>query len=280
MDDAATGSDLILLEFYVLVGECQAHISEIQAKTAQVHHKMAEHFQVSPEIDMENSNFDFAEIESSMNSINENAGNCKSKLQVLSYSTSRLKATPKDEAANSAVIRIQQNQYASLLRTFTKAMTDYQNVQDQNMRFYERQVAQQIMIKCVTADGSSIDEAEAMRLVHQNFWSLDSIFTCGPESLAHILGTRDDGFRMKKSMQELDQLFSDLAELGAAQCEVMDQILYNAQQATQYVDEEIPNRQVIPLPAWSRKEQCCCIALLVIPVLLTILPVVLIAALT
>lgn len=270
MGGATAGSDQILEQFYKLVAECQTHIREIQTKTAEVQQKHAEQLR-SP--DVEKSKVVFAEIETIMNSINDNSRKCKDKLQLMNDGTNKLKATPQDEAANSSVIKIQQNQHAHLVRTFTQAMKDYQDVQDENKRSYEEQTARQIKIKCTAADGSTIDEAEAMRLAREVLQSgqEDAIFSQSKETLAQIIETRNDIYKIEASMRELNQLFNDLAALVTDQGEVMDQVLHNVQQATQYVEKGNQNLQDAKKYAKSSRKKMCWIIMLLFVILLFIL---------
>lgn len=190
-------------QFAALVAECQTHIQEIQAKTAGVQQNHAEQDRV-------------AELETIMDSINENSCKFKDNLQLLRNGINKLKATPQDEAANSAVIKIQQDQHALLVRTFTQAVKDYQDIQNKSKRSYEAQTARRIQTKCEKADGSTIDEAEATRLAREALESgdADAILLKSNAMLAQILETRQTIFMIERSMRELNQLVYDVAAAG------------------------------------------------------------------
>ncbi|KAG5500477.1 hypothetical protein JKF63_03570 [Porcisia hertigi] len=169
----------------------------------------------------------------------EKVTSAKDKLDAMSKNTAKLKVTPDSIQANSAVIRIEENQYMHLALKLTMVMTEYQRLQSTSAAFYKKQTQRQIKIKYTNADGSAIDDATAAHLAEQVLENNTSsyIFQQSKEVLASIIETRNDIYRIEQSMRELNQLFSDLAFLVNEQGELMDVILANVQQSIRYVEK-------------------------------------------
>ncbi|KAG5474390.1 hypothetical protein LSCM1_03171 [Leishmania martiniquensis] len=157
----------------------------------------------------------------------------------MSKNTAKLKVTPESVQANSAIIRIEENQYMHLVRKLTMTMAEYQRHQSANEAFYKEQTRRQIKIKYTNPDGSAIDDTTAARLAEQVMENNTSsyIFQQSKEVLASIIETRNDIYRIEQSMRDLNQLFNDLAFLVNEQGELMDVILANIQRSTRYVEK-------------------------------------------
>ena len=63
--------------------------------------------------------------------------------------------------------------------------------------------------------------------------------TAAKEALAYIENRHKDIIRLEQSIQELHQLFLDLAILVEAQGELIDQIEYNVSQAASYTKDAV-----------------------------------------
>ncbi|CAJ1029898.1 Syntaxin, putative [Leishmania shawi] len=151
----------------------------------------------------------------------------KDKLDAMSRNTANLKKTPDSVHANSAVIRIEENQHMYLVVKLATIMAEYQRHQSANEAFYKAQTQRQIKIKYTNLDGSAIDDSIAAQLAEQVMENNTSsyIFQQSKEVLASIIETRNDIYRIEQSMRELNQLFNDLALLVNEQGEIMDVIL-------------------------------------------------------
>ncbi|CAC9503515.1 Qa-SNARE protein [Leishmania infantum JPCM5] len=163
----------------------------------------------------------------------------KEKLDAMSKNTAKLKSLPDSVHANSAIIRIEENQYTHLVLKLAMAMAEYQRQQSANEAYYKAQTQRQIKIKYTNPDGSAIDDSTAAQLAEQVMENDTSsyIFQQSKEVLASIIETRNDIYRIEQSMRDLNQLFNDLAFLVNEQGELMDVILANVQQSTRYVEK-------------------------------------------
>ncbi|KPA85332.1 Qa-SNARE protein [Leptomonas pyrrhocoris] len=163
----------------------------------------------------------------------------KDKLDAMSKNTAKLKETPDSIAANSAIIRIEENQYTHLVLKLTVAMAEYQRHQAANEAFYKAQTQRQIKIKYTNPDGSAIDDATAAQLAEQVLENNTTsyIFQQSKDVLASIIETRNDIYRIEQSMRDLNQLFNDLAFLVREQDESLDVILVNFQRSSEGVEK-------------------------------------------
>ena len=171
--------------------------------------------------------------------ISQLAIDAKRGLDAMSKNTATLKETQDSIAANSAIIRIEENQYTHLVLKLTTAMAEYERHQSANEAFYKAQTQRQIKIKYTNPDGSAIDDATAAQLAEQVMENNTTsyIFQQSKDVLASIIETRNDIYRIEQSMRDLNQLFNDLAFLVHEQGELMDVILANIQQSTRYVEK-------------------------------------------
>ncbi|GET90071.1 qa-SNARE protein [Leishmania tarentolae] len=158
----------------------------------------------------------------------------KDKLDEMAKNTAKLKSSPDSAQANSAIIRIEENQCMHLVLKLTMAMAAYQRQQCATEAYYKAQTQRQIKIKYTNPDGSAIDDSTAAQLAQQVMENNTSsyIFQQSKEVLASIIETRNDIYRIEQSMRDLNQLFNDLAFLVNEQGELMDVILANVQQST------------------------------------------------
>jgi syntaxin 1B/2/3 len=225
-----------LTAFYKDSAEVQSHIVTIRTVMEELQQKHTENMQT---VDEARSKVLRGEIDVLSQQTGDAAKAAKDKLDAMSKSTAKLKETSDSIAANSAIIRIEENQYTHLVMKLTMAMAEYQRHQSANEAFYKAQTQRQIKIKYTNPDGSAIDDATAAQLAEQVLENNTTsyIFQQSKDVLASIIETRNDIYRIEQSMRDLNQLFNDLAFLVHEQGELMDVILANVQQSTRYVEK-------------------------------------------
>jgi len=201
----------------------------------------------------------------------------KEKLDEMRTNTAKLRETPQSVQANSAVVRIQDNQYTHLVMRLTAVMADYQRHQSTNEAFYRAQAQRQIKIKYTNPDGTAIDDATAQQLAQQlmdnNMNSY--VFQQSKDVLASIIETRNDIYRIEQSMRDLNQLFNDLAFLVNEQGELLDVILANVQQSISYVEagrKEL--KKARKYQKRSRKKMICIVVCLIVVVIIFVVVIV------
>ncbi|KAG5474723.1 hypothetical protein LSCM4_03898 [Leishmania orientalis] len=222
--------------FYRDAAEILESVNVIRAAMDELQQKHTEKMQT---VDEARSKALRDEIEELSRETSGVAKSAKDKLDAMSKNTAKLKKTPESVQANSAIIRIQENQYMHLVLKLTMTMTEYQRHQSANEAFYKEQTQRQIKIKYTNPDGSAIDDATAAQLAEQVMENNTSsyIFQQSKEVLATIIETRNDIYRIEQAMRDLNQLFNDLAFLVNEQGELMDVILANIQRSTRYVEK-------------------------------------------
>lgn len=213
----------------------QDNVEEIRRMVSQVQEKHTENMQ---SVDEARSQVLRGEIDQLSTSITSMAKASKDKLDEMSKNTLKLKETPESVQANSAIIRISDNQYAYFVTKLTTVMAEYQRQQAANEAFYKAQTKRQIKIKYTNQDGTAISDVQAESLAEQVLQNNMSsyIFQQSKDVLASIIETRNDIYRIEQSMRDLNQLFNDLAFLVNEQGELLDVILANVQQTTRYVE--------------------------------------------
>lgn len=211
------------------------------------------------------------DIEDLSQQVTEKAKAAKDSLDAMNKKTAELKETPESVQANSAIIRIEENQYAYLVAKLTSQMADYQRQQSANEALYKAQTQRQIKIKFTNPDGTQgVDDETAAQLAQQVMEDrMNSyVFQQSKDVLASVIETRNDIYKIEESMRNLNQLFNDLAFLVNEQGEIMDIILANVQAANRYVEagrKEL--KKARKYQKKSRKKMCfliCCVIIIIV----------------
>lgn len=229
-------TEQILNDFYSAMSKIQEDIRTIQSNSAVLSEKHSDKMQTA---DMEKSSAIGEEIEVITHSVNGATKSVKDSLEKMKKGTEKLKKDPETAAANAAVIKIQENQHAHLLRTFLAVVNTYQQLQGENEKHYREQTQRRIKMRYTNEDGSTIDDDRAAELAQEaiEFGTENAIFQQSKDTLAMIMENRNDIYKIEQNMRELNQLFHDLAVLVNEQGEVMNQILQNVEHANQYVEK-------------------------------------------
>jgi syntaxin 1B/2/3 len=221
-------------QFYAEVSQLQAIIRDIQTSTQTLKQKHAEKIKIIDPTKMQDAADNIADLTTT---INELVKGGHARLETITKNTAAMKKTPEDEQHNAGVIRIQQNQHAHLLKMYMNAVKEYQAAQKENEQAYVDQTKRQIMTKMREADGSTISAERAQELALEAIeqGTENVLFQQAKDTLARIVETRNDIYRIEQSMRELNQLFQDLAVLVNSQQESMDIILLNVEASVTYV---------------------------------------------
>lgn len=141
---------------------------------------------------------------------------------------------------DSSEARIRKNMHQQLTKKFMEHMTEYQEVQTKYKNKYRETVERQY--KIVKPDATP-DEVEKVL-----DGGSDTIFTdhmlvgnaqAAKNALADIQERHHDIQRLERSINELYELFSDLALLVDAQGELLDQIEHSVGQAKDYTQAAV-----------------------------------------
>lgn len=268
----AAESDGILEAFYRRVANVQTHLREVQNGMGELNMKHGERIR-TPDTELASKLSE--QLNDLQTAIGEHFQKGEAELKAMADGTAQLKKTPEDEANNAAVIKIQQNQHAHLLRNYMSMLKDYQAMQAEFKQQRFEQTKRQIETKYRDSKGNEIGEEQAEALAREvlELGTTNAIFQQSKDTLAQIIETRNDIIKIEQSMRELNQLFSDLAALVNEQGELMDQILANVETSVQYVEkgrEELGKAKKYAKK--SRKKMCYIIVFVFILLLFILAP--------
>ncbi|CUG88024.1 SNARE protein, putative [Bodo saltans] len=133
------------------------------------------------------------------------------------------------------------------------------------------------MTKMREADGSTISAERAQELALEAIeqGTENAMFQQSKDTLARIIETRNDIYRIEQSMRELNQLFQDLAVLVNEQQEAMDNILVNVQNSVKYVEKGREELQKAKKYAKKGRKKFCWLLVVAFVVFIFVLAVVL-----
>lgn len=246
--------------FFQEVNSIKSGLHQIKRNIKQIEEGSA---QALVAVGVEASQKSSEELEKLIDNTNLTASEVRNKLKEMDV---QIKKTPAKEQA-TAEFRITTNMHQTLTKKFLDLMKEYQEVQNTYKNKYKERVERQYRI--VKPDATSEEIDAALESGNTQIFA-DQILdkkrhTAAKEALAYIENRHKDIIRLEQSIQELHQLFLDLAILVEAQGELIDQIEYNVSQAASYTKEAA--KQLADANKYqkrSRKKMCCIIVILLI----------------
>jgi len=173
--------------------------------------------------------------------------------------------------------RIRSNMHGTLTRKFVDLMAEYQEIQTKYKNKYRDRVERQYRIVKPTATKEEIQDAVDSGEQAEIFTSQ---ILQGPghaaarNALADIQERHKDITRLETSIQELHQLFMDMAVLVEAQGELLDQIEYTVAQSVNYTGKAVEElRTATKYQKKVRKKMCCVIVILLIALVVILAPI-------
>lgn len=177
---------------------------------------------------------------------------------------------------SSAETRIRHTQYHMLHHKFVEVVTNYQQIQAVHRERCKDRIIRQIMI---TNQETTEDEIEEM--IEKNN---PAIFYRGimdtqqaRKALAEIEARHSDIKKLEKSIQELRDIFIEMATLVDSQGEMVDRIENHVQESKSHVEkakEEVTQAMVYQSKARMKKLICfICLILIVVAIVVTSLNV-------
>eukprot|EP01117_Protostelium_nocturnum_P005167 TRINITY_DN1879_c0_g1_i1.p1 TRINITY_DN1879_c0_g1~~TRINITY_DN1879_c0_g1_i1.p1 ORF type:complete len:315 (+),score=117.46 TRINITY_DN1879_c0_g1_i1:166-1110(+) len=205
------------------------------------------------------------QLEQLIESTNVEAGDVRNKLKEMDVENKKMGAKKKnDELAQH---RIRTNVHSTLTKKFLDLMQEYQEVQTKYKNKYKERVERQY--KIVKPDATQAEIDEALESGNTQVFA-DKILdkqrhTAAKEALAFIENKHREILALEQSINELHQLFLDMAILVEAQGEIIDQIAYNVEQSVTYTAKGVDElRKANKYAKKSRKKICCLIIILLI----------------
>ena len=160
--------------------------------------------------------------------------------------------------------RIRDNLLITLTRKFVDTMKEYQNSQQKYKSDIKDKVQRQVRIVKPDASADEIDTVLSSGDTSSVYRSAILKGAADPirNAYANVVDKYQDVLKLEQSVAELHQMFLDLALLVEQQGEMLDQIEYQIQSASDYIDdgnEEIA--KALEHQRAARKRQCCILAI-------------------
>ena len=178
------------------------------------------------------------------------------------------KALEKDKDAKPSEIRIRKNMHATLSQKFVAVARGYQKAQDDYKRKIQEKVARQVKVVKPEATMEEIDmtmrSGGGAGAVYRA-----AILQAGADPIAEaynrVADKYKDVLKLERSVEELHQMFLDMAFLVEQQGEMLDQIEFQVNSAAEYIGEG--NQQLgkaLDYRKKARKKWCCIICIVVV----------------
>jgi len=212
-------------------------------------------------------------LEGLMKETNGAAQTVRNKLKAMDLENKEF--TKRNEGASEA--RIRANMHGTLTRKFVDLMAEYQEIQTKYKNKYRDRVERQLRIVKPTATKMEIEQAveggEQSEIFTQQFLQGPG-HAAARNALADIQERHKDITRLESSIQELHQLFVDMAVLVESQGELLDQIEYTVAQSVNYTGKAVEElRSATKYQKKVRKKMCCVIVVLLIALIVIIAPI-------
>ena len=192
---------------------------------------------------------------------NKKAQIAKQLLQRIREDTARLQDNATSKASE---IRIRTNLTDTLTRKFVDVMKEYQNSQTKFKTDIKKKVKRQVQIVKPDASPEEIDAVlksggGSTQMFKQTILKGDASDAI-QNAYMNVQDKYQDILTLEASVAELHQMFLDFALLTEQQGELLDQISYQVQAASDYIDQGNDEMgKAIELQKSVRKKQCCII---------------------
>lgn len=228
-DEVQVGADTggFMDEFFAQVQEIREMIDKIASNVEEVKKKHSSILS-APQTDDKTKE----ELEELMPDIKRTANKVRAKLKVIEQNIEQEEHSSK----STADLRIRKTQHATLSRKFVEVMNDYNACQIDYRERCKGRIQRQLEITGKTTTNEEIEDMlESGNLA---VFTQDIIMETqqAKQTLADIEARHADIMKLEKSIQELHDMFMDMAMLVEQQGEMIDRIEYNVEQAVDYVE--------------------------------------------
>jgi len=180
------------------------------------------------------------------------------------------------KTATATEVRIRTNMHGTLTQKFLELVQEYQEVQTTYRNKFKEKIERQVKIAKPDITQEEIDEAiesgDSSRVFANQI--LDThLHAQAKSALAYIEARHKDIVRLEASINELHQLFMDMAVLVESQGELLNQIEFNVSQSVDYTAKGVIElKQAVKLQKKSRKKMCILIGILLIIIVVVLAP--------
>eukprot|EP01057_Protomagalhaensia_wolfi_P001968 Protomagalhaensia_wolfi_Nauph_80__1967@NODE_2241_length_1157_cov_38_588551_g1748_i0_p1_GENE_NODE_2241_length_1157_cov_38_588551_g1748_i0NODE_2241_length_1157_cov_38_588551_g1748_i0_p1_ORF_typecomplete_len325_score41_74Syntaxin/PF00804_25/1_6e47SNARE/PF05739_19/2_8e02SNARE/PF05739_19/6_2e14Syntaxin_2/PF14523_6/3_6e06Syntaxin_2/PF14523_6/46Cas_Csy1/PF09611_10/0_0014Cas_Csy1/PF09611_10/1_1e03Helo_like_N/PF17111_5/50Helo_like_N/PF17111_5/0_012Orf78/PF06024_12/0_0066Synaptobrevin/PF00957_21/1_9e03Syn len=215
------------------------------------------------------------ELQKCMNEANKSIMATKKALESLKQENDLFRSRNPD----SSEARIRENMHAVVTRKFRELLTEFQTIQTEYKKTVKEKIERQVKIVYPEASEKEVQEmvdgADAGVAQQAIFARMTGVHEALDYAYQDIQDKHRDVKRLEQSVQELHQMFVDLATLVEAQGELLDQIEYavgNAKDYTEKAEKDLV--QARRNQQKSKKWACWISTCLIILCVIVILPVV------
>jgi len=261
--EPASEEDEFMKEYFEEVNSIQEGMATIRRNLLSIEEKYGQSLVT---MDMEQGAKSSEELERLIDSTNLTAQDIRNKLKQLDESSKKNKGK-----GGPAQAKIRSNMQGALTKKFLDLMQEYQELQTKYKNKFRERVATQYKMVKPDATGEEIDEA--IESGDTQIFAKAILDTerknQAKSALAYIESKSNDIKRLEQSIQELHNLFLDMAIMVEAQGELIDQIEYNVTQAVDNTRVAVENlRGANKYQKKSRKKMCIIVCILIVILLL------------
>jgi len=261
--EPASDEDEFMKEYFEEVNSIQEGMATIRRNLLSIEEKYGQSLVT---MDMEQGAKSSEELERLIDSTNLTAQDIRNKLKQLDESSKKNKGK-----GGPAQAKIRSNMQGALTKKFLDLMQEYQELQTKYKNKFRERVATQYKMVKPDATGEEIDEA--IESGDTQIFAKAILDTerknQAKSALAYIESKSNDIKRLEQSIQELHNLFLDMAIMVEAQGELIDQIEYNVTQAVDNTRVAVENlRGANKYQKKSRKKMCIIVCILIVILLL------------
>jgi len=264
------GESEFMTAFFQDVGSIKSMMSNIRRNVKLIEEK---YVQSLNSISIDQGSKSGNEIQKLIDETNKYITDIRNKLDEMKKQNtqSKDKITPTE-------LRIRTNMQGTLTQKFLELAQEYQEVQTNYKNKYQEKIERQYKIAKPDATPEEIEEAIESGDSSKVFANqiLDShLHQQAKNALAYIEARHQDIKRIESSIQQLHQLFVDMAVLVDAQGEMLNQIEFNVSQSVVYTAKGVEElKSAVKLQKKSRKKMYIIIVIIVIIIIVVLAPVI------
>ncbi|XP_029194330.1 syntaxin-1A-like isoform X2 [Acropora millepora] len=196
------------------------------------------------------------ELERVMNDVKRTANSVRTNLKEMEQ---RINQQDSNSSYNQyAESRIRRCQHSTLARKFVEVMSDYNTTQSDYREKCKARIQRQLEI---TGKAKTSDEVEEMlEGGDPAIFTSDIVIETqqARQALGDIEARHRDIINLEKSIQELHEMFLDMAMLVESQGEMIDRIEYNVEQAVDFVQSaKSDTKKAVKYQSKARRDQGC-----------------------
>eukprot|EP00741_Cyanophora_paradoxa_P008756 tig00000140_g8477.t1 len=256
-------------DFFEDVGKIKATMSKIRKNMEEVSEKQSKALTA---ISTEQKEKIGKQLEEIVDATSEMFHDIGAKLKALNDEN---KKKSKSEGMTSET-RIRTNMHGTLTRKYLDLLREFEEMQSKYKNKIRETVARQVKIVNPNASQEEIEKAVEEGDSAQIFATgmLTKGHALAKNALADIQERHRDIVRLEKNIEELSQLFKDMAVLVESQGELLDVIEANVNKSAAYTAKGVSElHQARKYQISSHKKLCCIIVCLLIVIVVVLAPV-------